>query len=445
MVDAGPPAPGAPAAGEPAAGAPLVLHPGEPTLRWSSRAHTVEEIQRELGRIWARPRDGAPAGEDAERHVSARTSVLNLVVVVRRPEVGMRTASTISQLTGRHPSRTLIVAVADPDGPSWLDAQIEAFCVVPRQDAAETCAEMVYLTAGGEAGNHLHSLIAPLLIHDLPVKLWLPGETSFRGRTAITLADMADGLIVDGSRWSGSGLVPLRELAALATRRLAISDFALMRQARWREAIAATFDMPEFTPFLRSIRRIAVTYATHDETGEPETTNVIRPLYHVAWIAGRLGMQVRSHLRPVSRGVAPSPETAPRRVRIPTPGRPGPTPVPGGFDATLRHGSAEVAVLLRPRLSGMPEGTTLRVELLAERRGSELRADVTAEAESVHCRVWRDGVDVMERRFNSSRRTDVELLAEAIESTSDDRIERETLRMASRILDEPAAEGDAVP
>jgi len=83
--------------------------------------------------------------------------------------------------------------------------------------------------------------------------------------------------------------------------------------------------------------------------------------------------------------------------------------------------------------------------LLAERRGSELRADVTAEAESVHCRVWRDGVDVMERRFNSSRRTDVELLAEAIESTSDDRIERETLRMASRILDEPAAEGDAVP
>ncbi len=424
-------------------GAPLVLHPGEPTLRWSSRVHSLEEIQRELGRIWARPPGTVPAGEDGERHVAARTSVLNLVVVVRRPEIGVRTAATISQLTGRHPSRTLIVAGADPDGPSWLDAQIQAFCVVPRQDAAETCAEVIYLTAGGEAGSHLQSLIAPLLIHDLPVKLWLPGEPSFTSPNAVALTDMADGLIVDGSRWSGNGLARMQEMSERASRRLAISDFALMRQARWREAIAATFDMPEFTPFLRSIRRIAVTYATHDETGDPEATNVVRPLYHVAWIAGRLGMQVQSPLRPVRRTGAPSREATPRRVRIPTPGRPGPAPVPGGFDATLRHGSSEVAVVLRPRLSGMPEGTTLRVELLAERRGSELRADVTAESESVHCRVWRDGVDVMERRFNSSRRTDMDLLAEAIESTSDDRIERETLRMACRIIDEASPEEGA--
>ena len=91
-------------------------------------------------------------------------------------------------------------------------------------------------------------------------------------------------------------------------------------------------------------------------------------------------------------------------------------------------------MVLRPRLSGMPSGTTLRVELLAERRGSELRADVTAEAETVHCRVWQDGVDVMERRFNSSRRVDVDLLAEAIESAVDDRIERETIRTAGLIV-----------
>ena len=29
--------------------------PGEPTLRWASRAHTIDEIEKELGRIWARP------------------------------------------------------------------------------------------------------------------------------------------------------------------------------------------------------------------------------------------------------------------------------------------------------------------------------------------------------------------------------------------------------
>ena len=64
----------------------------------------------------------------------------------------------------------------------------------------------------------------------------------------------------------------------------------------------------------------------------------------------------------------------------------------------------------------MPAGTTLRVELLAERRGSELRADVTAEAETVHVRVWQDGVEALERHFRAPRRTEVDLLAEAIET-----------------------------
>ena len=66
---------------------------------------------------------------------------MNLVVVARRPEVGERCAATINQLTGRHPSRTLIVLSADPDGPSWIDGRVEAHCVMPREDAPETCAE----------------------------------------------------------------------------------------------------------------------------------------------------------------------------------------------------------------------------------------------------------------------------------------------------------------
>jgi Glucose-6-phosphate dehydrogenase subunit len=411
------------------------LRPGQPTLRWSSRAHTLDDIQRELTKIWARPPGAVPAGEDAEPHVAARTSVLNLVVIVRRPEIGQRAAATIAQLTGRHPSRTLIVSSTDPDGPSWLDAQIQAFCVIPRQDAPETCAEMIYLTCGGDAGRHLQSLVAALLIHDLPVTLWWPGEPAFGSPAARELIDMADRLVVDGSTWNGNGIAKLRELARLADKRIALSDFGLMRQMRWREAIAATFDVPEFTPFLRSIRRIAVTYATHDDAGDPDITNVVKPVYHVAWIAGRLGMRVESPLMPVRKG-ARAPDAAVRRARSGTAGtsRPGPAPIPGGFDGRLRHGAAEVDVVLRPRLSPGPPGTTLRVELLAERRGSELRADVTAEAEAVHCRVWQDGVDVLERRFNSPRMVDVNLLAEAIEITGDDRIERETIRMAGLLV-----------
>jgi len=422
--------------------------PGQPVLRWSSRANTLDGVQRELARIWARRPEAGPDGGDPELHVAARTSVLNLVVAVRRPEVGQRVAATIAQLTGRHPSRTLVISAADPDGPSWLDGQIQVFCVVPRIGAAETCAEMIYLTAGGDAGRHLHALTAPLLIHDLPVTLWVPGEPSFGSAWAKALTDAADQLIVDGSRWSGNGLARLGQLAELTHGRLAISDFALMRQSRWQEAIAATFDMPDFTPFLRSIHRIDVTYATHDTAGHPALTNIVKPLYHVAWVAGRLTMRVTAPLAAIAAsaagtGRAGGSDTGPADdQRGDSNDQSESAAGPGGFDATLRHGTGLVHATLRPRISAMPEGTTLRVCLLATRRGSELRTEVTAEAETVACRVWRDGVAVLERRFMSQRRLDVDLLAEAIESTGHDRIERETIRMAGALATaDPRGEG----
>lgn len=391
--------------------------PGEPIQRWSSRARSIEEIDRELARIWAIPRLVAVVDGVEARHVAARTSVMNLVVIARRPELAERSADTIQRVAGRHPSRTLVVTPADPDGPSWLDARISAHCMLPREDSPETCAEMIFLTAGGESGRHLAALVAPLLVHDLPVTVWWPGEPPFGTQMADELVGLADRLVVDGSTWSGDGLGRLRELADLVDRpRLVVSDFALVRQARWREAVASVFDMPEFLPYLRSLRRVSVTYGTHDETGAPGSTNIVKPLYHVAWLASRLGLRVVEPLAPVA-----DPRTGPR----------------GGLHKGLagrlggRHGGT--AVVVRPVRSRMPAGTTLRVELLAERRGSELRADVTAEAETVHCRVWLDGVEALDRVFRAARRTDVDLLAEALEATGRDPVTFDAIRCAAAL------------
>ena len=104
---------------------------------------------------------------------------MNLVVIAGKGEVGERAAGIVDGLTGRHPSRTLIVSSADPDGPAWLDAQVQAHCLLPTDGAAETCAELVYLTAGGETAQHLAGVVAPLLIHDLPVTVWWPSEPRF--------------------------------------------------------------------------------------------------------------------------------------------------------------------------------------------------------------------------------------------------------------------------
>ena len=406
--------------------------PHEPVLRWRSRAHSIEEIEQELSRIWSQEDASLNVDLDGDhvndRHIAARTSVMNLVVIARRPEVGERCAATIQRLTGRHPSRTMVIQPADPDGPSWLDAQIVAHCVTPSVDVPETCAETIHMTCGGESGRHLDAIVAPLLIHDLPVTVWWPDEPPFGSVQVTDLLAMADRLIVDGSSWHGTGITQLRRMAAAAEQfPLAISDFALVRQSRWREAIAAIFDIPDFLPYLRHIRRIAVAYGVRDEGGAEET-NIVKPLYHAAWLGSRLGMKVVKPLAAMTVG----PRKPPPR------GRGAPLATPGaGLAATLRVERTDVAVVIRPVMSEMPPGTTLRVELLADWRGSELRADVTAEQEAVHVRVWQDGVHALERGFNAPRRTDVDLLEEAIEAGGRDPVAAGTLELAAELAGGP--------
>jgi hypothetical protein len=413
-------------------GAVAPPQPGEPTLRWTAHVHSPSDVERELSRIWAQPDLTVAAdGQTVGRHIAARTSVMNLVVVARQPEVGEHAAHMISLLTGRHPSRTLIVQSADPDGPTWLDARIQAYCVLPRADAPETCSELIFLTAGGEAGRHLSALVAPLLIHDLPVTVWWPGEPLLHAAPALELLEGTDRLIVDGSSWSGDGLDRLRQLADLYRRfpRLSVRDFALVRQSRWREAIATVFDLPDFLPFLTHIRRISVTYGTRDETGAPGTTNVVKPVYHVGWIASRLGMSVISPLHPIEPG---------GRGAVPGPRRPHPgerPPLHRGLHGRLRAHTNDIGVFIRPVGSKLRAGTTLRVEILAERRGSEMRADVTAEAENVHVHAWLDGVQAMDRTFRTPRRNDIDLLGEALEVGGRDPLSMESIQMATKIVE----------
>ena len=405
-----------------------VLPPLEPALRWRSRAHSIEEIELELARIWSHPDLTVDIDGDGrnDRHIAARTSVMNLVVIARRPETALHSAAEIQSLTGRHPSRTLIVSPVDPDGPSWLDAEVQAHCILPRADAPETCAETIYLKAGGEAGRHLDALVAPLLIHDLPVTVWWPDEPPFGSDQADDLFAVADRLIVDGSTWHGDGLTQLRRMAGLQDRLpVAISDFALVRQSRWREAIASIFDVPEFLPYLRHLRRIAVTYGIRDEM-DLDVTNIVKPLYHVGWLGSRLGMQVKKPLAPVA-------GPASRRPAGRHGSGHGLPPGGVGLGATLRVDRTDVSIVVRPVLSEMPPGTTLRIELRADWRGSELRADVTAEQEAVHARVWQDGVHALERGFNAPRRTEVELLAEAIEASGRDQVAAEATRLSAEL------------
>jgi glucose-6-phosphate dehydrogenase assembly protein OpcA len=382
---------------------------GQPMLRWASRARSLDQIEVELGKIWSSISLTTPSEEgQPERRVAARSSVMNLVVIAGRGEVGERAAAIIDGLSGRHPSRTLIVSPADPDGPAWLDAQVQAHCVLPSDTAPETCSELVYLTCGGESGQHLAGILAPLLIHDLPVTVWWPGEPFFESRTSTELLAMADRILVDGSGWSGDGLKRLASMAALPKEHdVEVADFAVLRQARWREAIASTFDRPALLPYLGHLDRIEIRYAAHD--GAPGLCNVVRPVYHVAWLASRLGMTVESPMRAGTKAWS-------------------------GYDGMLRHRRKRVPVSLRPVESAAQAGTTLIVELHATRARSQLWVEVTAYADGVNVQAVLDDEPMPERRFLAPRRREAELLAETIDGAGRDEISTEILAMTARLL-----------
>src|SRR5262245_66521500 len=96
---------------------------GEPVLRWSARAHSIAEVELELARIWSGQDLTTSVDGEPGRHIAARTSVMNLIVVARRPEIAMRCAATMQALTGRHASRTIVIQSGDAAGQAWSGAR----------------------------------------------------------------------------------------------------------------------------------------------------------------------------------------------------------------------------------------------------------------------------------------------------------------------------------
>jgi hypothetical protein len=404
-------------------------------------ARSVGEIEAQLGHLWAvdaaaRAGDAQPqtdltgtramaatratavaAPEPAasdERHVLARSSVLNLIVVAGRPETAERCAGVIAATAGHQPSRSLILSTDDPDGPAGLEAQVDALFLPAPSGPAQTVAETVRILARGETGRHLASIIVPLLVHDLRVALWWPDDPQLTSHRAERLLPLADQLIVDGMSWSGDGLDRLLALARVAAAgRPTVSDFALLRQARWREALASVYDLPDLRPHLRAVRSITIEFAT--SAGEPaSSTNLVRPVYHVAWLASRLGMSVMSPLG---------------------------HPRAGTRTATLRQRDHVVKVELRPVKSGLGPGSTVRIQIASSRRGSELEGIVSAGDRSVEVEVLEMGRQRIRRVFLAPRLNEVDLLERAIEDGPSDLLAAGTLAMAARIIgpEPPAA------
>jgi glucose-6-phosphate dehydrogenase assembly protein OpcA len=383
------------------------------SLRWSSSATTVAEADALLAKLWASSEarrflvSDSPVDATTAEPIAVRTGVMNLAVVANGAERAAHAASILATLP-RNPSRTLFIVPRDPDGPATFAARLEVFCAVtPRGDGTSACTELLWIDVGGPAAHHLASIVPPLSLHDLPTLLWWDAPVNAAESDVRQLLRGVDRVIIDGATQPNDGLATIRTLfAAAESAGVALTDFALLRQGRWRDSIATMFDEESAAPFLNAINKISIDYSRGK--GSSASINVVRPAYHVAWLASRLKASVKTPLH-VSDGAG-------WRAELQDP---------------LRHA---IAVELNQVDSVLGAGTTIAVHIAADRRGDHFDLEVRADSTSTRAIAKINGAVVHERTFQAPRWTEATLLSESLEFGEVDPLSPAILRTMSALI-----------
>lgn len=210
-------------------------------IRWVGKGVTAEEINAELDRLHR-----AAGGPD---RVLALARTLNLVVVSCSDRREKAVERALERLGSHTPSRTLVLR---EHGANRVDANVVMECQSPtRAGHVGLCHDRVLLSLDPARLEHSASLLAPLLVSDLPTVLWLPEPRS--GVPDPGLLERAQYLLVDSGTGGAAELGRLAELSAA----IRVHDLAWGRLEYWRAAIAAAFDPPErrrLLPALNSVR-----------------------------------------------------------------------------------------------------------------------------------------------------------------------------------------------
>jgi glucose-6-phosphate dehydrogenase assembly protein OpcA len=212
--------------------------------RWSGEDVHVDQVVAELARLHRTLED------DGRRLALAQT--LNLIILPASASAARSVNDALAGLGAHSPSRTLVLR---RHGFGRLDAELAIdgeFAGAAGQ--VGICHDRVTLTADDSRLEHAASLLAPLLVSDLPTVLWLPEPDS--PIPDPRLLDRAGQILVDSSAGDGTALRRLGELAASAR----VHDLAWGRLEFWRAATAAAFEPVERRTLLPRVAGLEVTY-----------------------------------------------------------------------------------------------------------------------------------------------------------------------------------------
>ncbi len=369
-------------------------------LSGEARPVDVVAIEGELRQLWT------AASQDAfEGRPVVRACVLNLVVYAPDDDTARHINEVIAQVSGRHPSRSIVIVAEASSGAPRLQASISAHCQIAPEGGKQVCSEQITLRAAASAVEELHSIVLQLLVPDLPVFLWWHDEPSLGSHLFQELLESSDRLVVDSDDFAPeSAASSLARLSSLAREDpVAVTDLNWSRLSHWRELVAQFFDEPPARQHLDRLKNVSVEVA-YVPGSEPDLTE---GLLLVGWLASRLGWTLE-------KGGKRAPD--------------------GALSFDLRSTVGSVQVELKPVPGQAREG--LRAVLLRAADGVSFSVsrDATDNACVVVTATIGDGGG-SPRAVRMDLPSEAALLCDDLEMLADDDVYREALDHAVRLID----------
>lgn len=235
------------------------LEGGDPvTPSWSGSSVDVARIESELARL----RYSAAGKPEGGEVFALRTSLLNLVVQAPDSEAAREAGEAIVDLASHHPSRALIVVPQPGPGESRIDARLAAHCHLAPGLEQQVCCEEITLRVNGPAASHLHSIVIPLLVPDLPVYVWWMGPLPAEAHMLEEMVSAADRFIVDSERFVDQA-AGLQRLARLCDELpgCAVGDLNWERLQPWRQLLMQQCPAGNLPAQLEQVRNLKISFA----------------------------------------------------------------------------------------------------------------------------------------------------------------------------------------
>lgn len=240
----------------------------------------ADAVDRELANLWKMAIDGRIPGAAAP---VTRAILSNLVVYATSEEEANEAGQAVVELIADHPLRVIITDAGAGKPETKLEADVSMLCNVTDQ-GRRLCGEEIRFHTHGVASAALGTIL-PVLVPDLPIYLWTPGDLVWEEQFLSNLMHITDHWIIDSRRFTN---LPERfqlaeSLAPEHVPPISLHDLAWTSLSQWRGLVAQHFDPPIAREYLNGVNAVTIACGV----GQDERPN-IESILMAAWLMSRL-------------------------------------------------------------------------------------------------------------------------------------------------------------